>query len=60
MVIDPLASFLPGNDENNAGRMLQMLIPLQWLSDSGLAVLVLHHPQKGEAAGGMQRHELWH
>ncbi len=51
-VIDPLASFLPGRDENHAGLMLEALAPLQRLTKRGLAVLLLHHPKKGEAPAG--------
>src|SRR5204863_5385292 len=43
VVIDPLASFLPGRDESNAGLMLEALLPLQQLTACGLSVLVLHH-----------------
>jgi hypothetical protein len=47
VVIDPLAAFLPGN-ENQAGSMVAALLPLQRLTARGLSVLVLHHPRKGE------------
>jgi hypothetical protein len=52
VVIDPLAHFLPGRDENHAGLMLEALAPLQRLTEQGLAVWLLHHPGKGEAAEG--------
>jgi hypothetical protein len=52
VVIDPLASFLPGRDEGNAGVMLEALLRLQKLTAAGLAVLVLHHPRKGEPKAG--------
>jgi len=52
VVIDPLASFLPGHSENNAATMLDALLPLQRLTALDLSVLVLHHPRKGEAAPG--------
>jgi hypothetical protein len=52
VVVDPLASFLPGRDEGNAAGMLEALMPLQRLSGQGVAVLVLHHPRKGEPAPG--------
>lgn len=52
VVIDPLAAFLPGRDENNAGTMLAALMPLARLTEAGLAVLVLHHPKKGQTAAG--------
>src|SRR5579859_917295 len=49
MVIDPLASFLPGRDENNATLIMEALLPLQQLTRCGLAVLLLHHPRKRDA-----------
>jgi RecA-family ATPase len=52
VVIDPLATFLPGRTENDAATMLEMLLPLQQLTAEGLSVLVLHHPKKGEASPG--------
>ncbi len=52
VVIDPLAPFLPGRDENNAGVMLAALLPLKALTAAGVAVLVLHHPSKRPAPEG--------
>ncbi len=51
-VIDPLASFLPGRDENTASSMLEALLPLQSLTALGMAVLLLHHPRKQSSAAG--------
>ena len=51
-VIDPLAAFLPGRDENTAGLMLEALLPLQNLTALGMAVLLLHHPRKHSSAPG--------
>ncbi len=45
-VVDPLASFLPGRSESDPGTLLDMLQPLRRLAESGVAVLVLHHPRK--------------
>ena len=50
VVIDPLAAFLPGPDENHAATMLAALAPLQRLTAIGLAVLLLHHPRKASGA----------
>src|SRR5438309_2264725 len=50
-VIDPLAAFLPG-DENNAAAILAALSPLRRLTDAGLAVELLHHPRKEGSADG--------
>src|SRR5262249_14760917 len=52
VVIDPLASFLPGRTENDAASVLEALLPLQRLTDVGLSVLLLHHPRKGNPAVG--------
>lgn len=46
LVLDPLASFLPGVDENLAGHMLRCLLPLRRLTQRGVALLLLHHPAK--------------
>ena len=51
-VIDPLAAFLPGRDENTAGAMMEALLPLQVLTALGMAVLLLHHPRKQSSAPG--------
>ncbi len=54
LVIDTLASFLPGRDESNAGLMLEALLPLQRLTAAGMAVLLAHHPRKGEPPAGQE------
>lgn len=51
-VIDPLAAFLAGHSENDAGAMLDTLLSLQRLTAAGVAVLVAHHPRKGDALPG--------
>ena len=52
LVIDPLAMVLPGNSENLSMRMLEVLQPLHDLTGLGAAVLLLHHPRKGESERG--------
>ena len=52
LVIDTLASFLPGRSENDAGSMLDMLLSLQALTGRGVSLLILHHPKKGPAGPG--------
>src|SRR5205085_975835 len=52
VVIDPLAAFLPGRGESDAGVMLELLMPLQRLTALGMSVLVLHHPRKGATLAG--------
>jgi hypothetical protein len=51
-VIDPLASFLPGYDENSAGALLDALLPLARLTQQGAAVLLMHHPRKHAPSEG--------
>jgi hypothetical protein len=51
-VIDPLAAFLPGGDENSAAAMMAALTPLARLTEAGLSVLLLHHPRKEASAAG--------
>jgi hypothetical protein len=45
-VIDPLATFLPGRDENNAAAVISALLPLRRLTEAGMAVWLMHHPGK--------------
>ncbi len=52
VVIDPLASFLPGRCESDAGTLLEALQPLHRLTTAGVAVLLLHHPRKKSAEVG--------
>jgi hypothetical protein len=51
-VFDALADFLPGRDENNSFVMLESLYPLRRLTALGLALLLIHHPRKGEPLPG--------
>ncbi len=52
VVIDPLAAVLPGRNENGAGDLLAMLMPLQRLTTQGVSILLLHHPRKGDPVAG--------
>jgi hypothetical protein len=52
VVIDTLACFFPRASENLADNMLQALLPLQDLTARGAALLLLHHPKKGETRPG--------
>lgn len=51
-VVDPLATFLPGRSESDAGALLDFLTPLRRLATAGVAVLVLHHPRREKSAEG--------
>jgi hypothetical protein len=52
LVIDPLAGFLPGGAENYAPAMLDFLLPLQEVAQTGVAVWLLHHPGKKAQVDG--------
>jgi hypothetical protein len=52
VVIDTLATFLPGRSEANAAVVMTALLPLQRLTRLGMAVLLLHHPAKGVPLAG--------
>jgi hypothetical protein len=52
VVIDTLATFLPGDNENTAGAMMRCLLPLDELKALGVGVLLVHHPRKGVSAPG--------
>jgi hypothetical protein len=52
IAVDPLASFLPGHSDSDAGTLLTMLHPLQRLAANGVAVLLLHHPRKKSSDEG--------
>jgi hypothetical protein len=52
VVIDPLATLLPGYAETCAPKMLDCLLPLQSLANLGPAVWLLHHPAKGKPTDG--------
>ena len=51
-IVDPLASFLPGRCESDAGMLLEALQPLHRLTTAGVAVLLLHHPRKKPSEAG--------
>jgi len=52
LVVDPLATFLPGRSESDPGTLLRFLYPLQRLASLGAAVLILHHPRKESSEEG--------
>jgi hypothetical protein len=49
---DTLAALSPCDDENDAAKMLAALTPLQLLTEAGAAVLLVHHPRKGDGGEG--------
>jgi hypothetical protein len=52
VVIDALATLLPGYAETCAPKLLDCLLPLQALANLGTAVWLMHHPAKGKCADG--------
>jgi hypothetical protein len=52
LAIDPLVMFFPSHSESDAAGAAQALAELRSLADRGMAVLVLHHPKKGETKEG--------
>jgi hypothetical protein len=52
VVIDPLSTLLPRGAENQAEKILDALRPLERLTQAGAAVLLLHHPRKGQSLAG--------
>src|SRR5262249_41727576 len=52
LVIDTLSTYLPGRGENNSALMTEALMPLQQLTGLGMALLLMHHPRKGECPLG--------
>jgi hypothetical protein len=52
LVVDPLATFLTGRSDSDAATLLDMLNPLRLLAESGVAVMILHHPRKERAEEG--------
>ena len=53
MVIDSLGRFLPPGAENSASLLFDALAPLASLAQTGVAVLLIHHPSIAPAAEGM-------
>jgi hypothetical protein len=52
VVVDPISLLLPPYFESHAERMQAALLPLSRLTRLGMAVLLLHHPKKGDALAG--------
>ena len=52
VVVDTLATFLPGRNESSAPLMMEALLPLQDLTARGMSVLLNHHPRKGAPLPG--------
>jgi hypothetical protein len=46
--LDTLAVLSPCDDENDAMKMMATLTPLHAVAEAGAAVLIVHHPRKGD------------
>lgn len=53
LVIDSLTRFLPGSADVDLNSLYLMFDPLQCLTDSGAAVVIVHHPRRGRSEEGM-------
>jgi hypothetical protein len=49
---DTLPALWPCEDENDAAKVLAALAPLHLLTEAGAAVLLSHHPRKGDGSEG--------
>ena len=52
VIFDTFATISPLRDENDAGRMLEALLPLHQITNEGASLLLVHHPRKGDATEG--------
>lgn len=52
VIFDTISSLWPCLEENDAAKVLTSLHPLKLVSDAGAAVLVIHHPRKGDGNEG--------
>lgn len=52
VVVDTIAGLLPIDNENDAAQVQTALLPLHRITEAGAAVLLVHHPKKGDAGEG--------
>jgi hypothetical protein len=52
VVIDTFIAFAPVQNENDAAQMMEAVAPLQAITRAGAALLLVHHPRKGDATEG--------
>jgi hypothetical protein len=53
VVLDSLAAYAGGEDENSAGKITALLLPLvKFVHDLGIALIVLHHSNKASGYRG--------
>jgi hypothetical protein len=52
VVFDTISSVWPVEKENDASAVIAALMPLHRLCEAGVAVLLIHHPRKGDGTEG--------
>jgi hypothetical protein len=52
VIYDTFVAVSPIRDENDAAAMLDALTPLHAITEAGAALLLVHHPRKGDASEG--------
>ncbi len=52
VIFDTISSVWPVVNENDASEVMSALLPLHAITDAGAALLVIHHPRKGDAGEG--------
>ncbi|GMV25138.1 MAG: hypothetical protein AMXMBFR58_11690 [Phycisphaerae bacterium] len=52
VIIDTISSVWPVVNENDASEVMAALLPLHAITEAGAALLVIHHPRKGDAGEG--------
>lgn len=52
VIFDTFGTVSPLLDENDAAKMTAALLPLNGITEAGAAVLLVHHPRKGDGGEG--------
>lgn len=52
VIFDTISGFIPIDNENDSAQMLRAMMPLNGLLEAQVAVLMIHHPRKGDGAAG--------
>jgi hypothetical protein len=52
VIFDTISSMWPCDNENDASKVIAAMNPLHHLTEAGAAVLLVHHPRKGDGTEG--------
>lgn len=52
VIFDTISTFWPVDNENDSAKVLTALMPLHALTRAGAAVMLVHHPRKGDGGEG--------